>query len=67
VNTEEGTEGMTSADTIGQQFDVVGASHRRFSFSLQRTAESKMQPWFTATPFRRQNRNENSITTRRML
>jgi hypothetical protein len=50
MNTE-GTEGMVSADTIGQQFDVLDASFAPyFSFSLQRTTESKNTAWFTATP-----------------
>jgi hypothetical protein len=50
MNTE-GTEGMVSADTIAQQFDVLDASFAPyFSFSLQKTDESKNTDWFTATP-----------------
>jgi hypothetical protein len=50
MNTE-GTEGMVTADTIAQQFDVLDASFAPyFSFSLQSTTESKNTDWFTATP-----------------
>ena len=50
LNTE-GTEGMVSAETIAEQFDVLDASFfPYFKFTLQGTDESKNTAWFTAVP-----------------